>query len=240
MSDILLFGALPYVAMTVFLVVTILRYRKAPYTFSTLSSQFLETKTLFWGSVPFHIGLAILFFGHLVAFAFPRHLTLWNSMPVRLFILESTALAAGLLTVFGLCVLIIRRLKSRRIQVNTSVMDVVVYAALLFQIMTGLWVALTLRWGSAWFTHTATPYLWSIFRGAPEIERVVNLPIAAQVHIIGAWVLIGLFGFTRLVHALVAPFPYLWRPVQVVIWNWQRHRNQTYLDRTNGRGTHEK
>ena len=35
-------------------------------------------------------------------------------------------------------------------------------------------------------------------------------------------VLFAAFSFTRLVHALVAPVPYLWRPLQVVIWNRRR------------------
>ena len=225
MLDLLLFAAFPYTALVIFLVVTIVRYRRDPYSFSTLSSQFMETRNLFWGSVPFHLGLAVLFFGHLIAFAFPRHLTMWNAVPVRLFILESTALAAGLLTLFGLGALIMRRIRSARLRANTSIMDIVVYAALLFEIGTGLWVALTLRWGSAWFTHTAAPYLWSIVALSPDIQRVTELPLAAKAHIVGAWVLVALFGFTRLVHALVAPFPYLWRPVQIVIWNWDRYRN---------------
>ena len=36
--------------------------------------------------------------------------------------------------------------------------------------------------------------------------------------------LIGFFPFTRLVHVLVVPNPYLWRRTQVVIWNWDRSR----------------
>ena len=32
------------------------------------------------------------------------------------------------------------------------------------------------------------------------------------------------FPFTRLVHVLVVPNPYLWRKTQVVIWNWDRKR----------------
>ncbi len=224
MLDLLLFGALPYVAMVLFLVVSIHRYRNNPFTFSSLSSQFLETKKLFWGSVPFHLGILTLFFGHLIGFLFPRHVTMFTSVPVRLFILESTALIAALLCLIGLIGLIARRLSSSRLQVNTSKMDVVVFVALLLQIGTGIWVALTLTWGSAWYTHTAVPYLWSIFEFSPDIQRVAELPLAARLHIIGAWILIGLFAFTRLVHALVAPIPYLWRPVQVVIWNKKQGR----------------
>ena len=49
MLDTLLFGALPYVAIVLFLVVSIQRYRRNPFSFSSLSSQFLETRRLFSG-----------------------------------------------------------------------------------------------------------------------------------------------------------------------------------------------
>ncbi|RMH41512.1 MAG: respiratory nitrate reductase subunit gamma [Deltaproteobacteria bacterium] len=222
MFDTLIFGALPYVAFALFLIISIQRYRRDPFTFSSLSSQFLETRRLFWGSVPFHVGILTLFFGHLIGFLFPRQVMLWNRIPARLFVLEATALTAALLCLIGLCGLIVRRAGSSRLRANTSPTDVIVYVLLLFQIVTGIWVALTMRWGSAWYTHVAVPYVRSIFAFSPDIARVAALPLVAKLHIAGAWVLIGAFSFTRLVHALVAPVPYLWRPLQVVIWNRPR------------------
>jgi nitrate reductase gamma subunit len=226
MLDMILFGAMPYVAFVLFIGVSIQRYRREPFTFSSLSSQFLESRRLFWGSVPFHIGIIVLFFGHLVGFLFPREVTWWNGVPARLFILESTALTAAVLAIFGLVALIVRRFSSPRVWANTSFTDILVYLALLFSIITGMWVALGSRWGSAWYTHTAVPYLWSVIALQPDIQRVAELPLAARLHIVGAFVLFGLFSFTRLVHVLVAPVPYLWRPVQLVIWNAQRRRRE--------------
>ncbi len=222
MLNVLLFAALPYVSVVLFLFVSIQRYRRDPFTFSSLSSQFLETKELFWGSVPFHLGILMLFFGHLAGFLFPRGMTLWNLVPIRLFILESTALVAALLTLFGLGALIVRRATASRLRVVTSPADILVYVLLLFQIVTGLWVALALRWGSAWYTQTVVPYLWSLVRFQPEIQLMVDLKLPAQMHVVGAFVLFGAFSFTRLVHALVAPVPYLWRPNQLVVWNRAR------------------
>jgi len=224
MLNVLLFAALPYVAMVLFLIVSIERYIHAPFQFSSLSSQFLETKALFWGSVPFHLGILTLFAGHLVGFCFPRQMTLWNVVPVRLFILESTALAAALLTLIGLVGIIVRRATTPRLRGVTTTMDIVVYVLLFFQIATGLWVAIGLRWGSAWYTQTVVPYLWSLFRFQPDIQRMADMKLAAQMHVVGAFVLFAMFSFTRLVHALVAPVPYLWRPNQVVIWNRSRPR----------------
>jgi nitrate reductase gamma subunit len=219
MLDILLFGALPYVAITLFLLVSIQRYRRDPFTFSSLSSQFLESRKLFWGSVPFHVGILTLFFGHLVGFLFPRQLTLWTLMPVRLFIIETAAFVAAILSLVGLVGLMARRFSSSRLRVTTSTADIIVYALLLFQIVTGMWIALYMRWGTAWYAQTAVPYLWSVIRFQPDIQRVAELDLMARLHIIGAFVVFAVFGFTRLVHALVAPVPYLWRPLQLVIWN---------------------
>ncbi len=219
MLDLLLFAALPYVAIVVFLLVSIQRYRRDPFTFSSLSSQFLETRQLFWGSVPFHVGILVLFFGHLIGFLIPRQVVLWNSVPMRLFILETTAFAAAVLTVVGLVGLIVRRIGSSRLRSNSTWVDFLVYAILLFQIVTGLWIALYMRWGSAWYTQTIVPYLWSLARFQPDIQRVTELALAAKLHVVGAFVLFSVFSFTRLVHVLVAPVPYLWRPLQLVIWN---------------------
>ncbi len=219
MLETLLFAALPYVSAVLFLFVSIQRYRRDPFTFSSLSSQFLESKNLFWGSVPFHLGILTLFFGHLFGFVFPRELMMWNQVPIRLFILETTGLVAALLTLVGLVGLIVRRATSSRIQAATTAADIVVYVLLLWQIGTGLWVALGLRWGSSWYTQVVVPYLWSLITFQPDIQRMVEMKLPAQLHVVGAFVLFGAFSFTRLVHALVVPVPYLWRPNQVVIWN---------------------
>lgn len=222
MFNLLLYAVLPYVAFFLFVIVSIQRYRKNPFTFSSLSSQFLESKELFWGSVPFHFGILTLFAGHFVGFLFPRSFTLWGRVPIRLFILEATGIAAALLTLVGLLGLIARRASSDRLRAVTSHADVLVYVLLLFQIVTGLWVALGLRWGSAWYGQVVVPYLWSLFRLQPDIQRMVDLKLPAQMHVVGAFVFFAAFSFTRLVHVLVAPVPYLWRRNQVVIWNRPR------------------
>ena len=75
-------------------------------------------------------------------------------------------------------------------------------------------------WGSSWFAATASPYLWSVAKLNPEITYVVALPWLVKLHIINAFLVIGFFPFTRLVHILVVPNQYLWRKTQVVRWNW--------------------
>ena len=225
--DFILYAAFPYAAIVIALAVTVYRFASNRYSVSSLSSQFLEGRRLFWGSAPFHYGILIVLAGHLIAFLFPRSLLWFNGVPVRLYILEATGLTFGLLAVFGLLALIFRRAATPRVRAVTSPMDVVLLVMLLFQLASGVYIAVFHRWGSSWFAQTATPYLWSIFKLAPEPQLVSALPLAARLHILSAWSLLAVVPFTRLVHFLVVPITYLWRPYQVVIWNRKAARERT-------------
>ena len=223
--DEILFGVLPYVAVILAIIGIIWRFTSDQFSISSLSSQFLETRQLFWGSVPWHYGILIILFGHLIGFLIPRSVLAWNGIPWRLYVLEASALAFGFLTLVGIILLIVRRAASARIRVVTSIMDLVLLLALLVQVAAGLWTAVFYRWGSSWYAGVAVPYLWSILKFSPDIALVSNLPFMVQVHIVGAFVLVALMPFTRLAHFLTFPLAYLWRPYQVVIWN-RRKTNQ--------------
>ncbi len=106
----LLFGVFPYVAVALLVIVTIARWRLHPFSVSSLSSQLLESRKLYWGSIPFHWGLSLILLGHLMALIVPRGFEIWNGEPLRLYLLEFTGLALGLWAAFGLGVLAHRRL----------------------------------------------------------------------------------------------------------------------------------
>jgi nitrate reductase gamma subunit len=214
----LVFAALPYVALFTFLLVTIQRYRSRAFTYSSLSSQFLENRQHFWAMVPFHYGMVILLTGHFVGFLIPRSVLAWNSHPLRLYVLEVTALAFGVLTVVGLLTLVARRVGTDKVRVTTTFVDWVVYLLLLVQASTGIAVAVLYPWGTSWYAAAAAPYLRSIVLLRPDISYVIGMPLLAQLHIVNAFLLVTLFPFTRLVHILVVPNPYLWRKPQVVRW----------------------
>lgn len=219
-----LFIALPYVAVTVFLIGTVYRYRGTKFKFSSLSSEFLEGKKLFWGSVPFHYGIIFLFFGHLIAFLFPHEVLLWNGQPVRLLILEVTAFIFGISALVGMIFLLVRRKTHPRIQMVTTKMDMVIEVLIVAEIFLGLWIAYGYRWGSSWFASVLSPYLMSIFTLNPKIDAIISLPLVIQLHIALAFTIVLLIPFSRLVHLLVPPLSYLWRPYQKVVWYWNRRK----------------
>lgn len=221
MLDIMLFIVLPYVALALVIIGTPYRYYSNRFSYSSLSSQFLENRGLFWGSAAWHYGILFVLTGHLVGFLIPRSVLAWNGVPWRLYVLEISGLAFGFLALWGMVALIVRRLSSRRIRTVTSVMDWVLLAALLTQITAGLWAAVFYRWGSSWYAGFAVPYLYSLILFRPDISLVQNMPFMVQLHIVGGFVILGLLPFTRLVHVLTVPLTYLWRPYQVVVWNRQ-------------------
>ena len=222
MSDLVLFAILPYVSLMLFFVITIQRYRQRRFSYSSLSSQFLENKLHFWGSVPFHYGILFVLTGHAIAIVMPKVILAWNAAPLRLFILETTGLAMAILALVGLINIIVRRQTNAKAKRVTDLSDRVLYFFLGLQIATGIGVAVGHGWGSSWFSAAVTPWFWSLVTFNPDVSYIANLHWLIQVHILNAFFLVGFFPFTRLVHILVIPNPYLWRRTQVVVWNMPR------------------
>ena len=217
-----LFGVFPYVVLVVMIAGLIWRYATNQFSYSSVSSQFLENRRLFWGSASWHYGIILILLGHLVGILFPKSVTAFTGAPVRLYILEGTGLALGIMLFIGLVVLIFRRGVTANVRKTTSTMDVVLLAVLLAQVVTGILTTIFYRWGSAWYVQTAAPYFVSLFTLSPKVEYMTALPLLPKLHAINAFVIVGLFPFTRLVHMLSTPFAYLWRPYQLVVWRQRR------------------
>ncbi len=217
--DTVFFVILPYISLAIFVAVGLYRRVYRPFTGSSISSQLLERKKLYWGSVPFHYGIVIVLLGHLLALLLPGSLRLWNAVPIRLYLLEATGLALGLWALIGLVILIWRRLSEKRVQVVTTPMDIVILVLLLISVITGVLTASVYRFGSSWFTVVFTPYLWSVLTLQPQVSLVAPLPWVIKLHVINFFVLLAVFPFSRLIHIVMYPFGYLFRPWQIVIAN---------------------
>jgi nitrate reductase gamma subunit len=219
MWNTLLFAVIPYVAVAIAVVGGIARYRLDRFSYSSQSSQFLENRALFWGSVAWHYGILLVLGAHVVA------LVLWDQWaalvgnPSRLYTLEVIGLALSLLAAIGLVILLVRRLAVPRITSVTSTMDWVLLVVLLGQVVLGIWIALGYRWGSEWYVHTAVPWLHSLVKLNPKPEYMVTLPTVVKLHAVLGFGLVALFPFTRLVHIVTVPITYLWRSYQLVVWN---------------------
>ena len=215
----LLFGALPYAAIALVIFVTIARWRLHQFSVSSLSSQLLESRKLYWGSIPFHWGVSLILVGHLVALFVPGAFRLWNGSSMRLALLEVTGLALALWAAFGIVVLVVRRLRTPRIRAVTTPMDLVVLGVVAVQIATGIWTAAAYRFGSSWGTAVMVPYIRSLLVFQPDPSYIEPLPVLIKVHVLAFFVFLALVPFTRLVHILTLPLGYLTRPWQRVVRN---------------------
>ena len=215
MLDAFLFGVFPYLAIALAVGGTVYRRRALRDTLGARSTQLLEGRAQYWGSVPWHHAILLILGAHLGAALFPGAFARLLGAPGRLYALEITGLGLGLLTVVGLAVLLARR---TRLGAVTGARDWLVLALLLLQAGTGVYVAFALRWGSVWYLHTAAPWLASLLRLSPQVELMAVLPAVVKVHAVNAFVLLALVPVTRLVHVVSLPLSYLWRSPQVVVW----------------------
>lgn len=221
-ADVLIFVVLPYVAIALFSAGCAERLLRHASTLTSRSSQFLENRQHFWAMVPFHVGILAVLAGHVVAFLVPSLFVRWTASLPRLYALEIFSLACGLLAAAGLALALFRRSTIAPVRRTTTTLDWIVLAVLLIQLSTGVGVAVSQRWGSSWFPSVAAPYLWSLVTLRPDVAAISALPVTVKLHVGGAWLLIAVFPFTRLVHVLKAPIPYLWRRPQIVRWHHAR------------------
>ena len=209
-----LFGIYPYIAITIMVVGSVFRYDRDQYTWKADSSQLLRAKGMRVGSNLFHIGIILLFFGHLVGLLMPEsiyHLVM-SAQTKQLMAMIAGGIFGSICFV-GLTILIRRRLFDPRIRATSKPTDIAVLLILYVQLILGL---ITIPYsaqhldGSSmvalgnWAQHIVT------FRSGAA-DFVLDEAWVFKVHLFLGLTIFLLFPFTRLVHMLSAPLKYLTR-----------------------------
>jgi nitrate reductase gamma subunit len=114
-----LFVVFPYVAIFLAVFGGIYRYFSNRFSYSALSSQLLESRQLFWGSVSWHYGIILILLAHLLAFLFPDVSGAILGTSYRLVVLELIGLSLALYTAVGIAILSARRLTRSLARVAT-------------------------------------------------------------------------------------------------------------------------
>lgn len=219
MLNMLLFKIFPYIAVTIFIGVGIYRYRGDRFTYSSMSSEFFEKKSLFFGSVPWHYGIIIVLLWHIFAFLFPSVILSMISDYSRLFFFESVALGAGLLALAGIVIISFRRISVDSVRVNSTTADWLLLIILIFQVISGIIISVSHRWGISWFASNISPYLWSLVTFSPEASYIEGFPAIVKFHFFNAFLLVAVIPFTKLVHLLSIPVSFPLRQNIIVKWN---------------------
>ncbi len=219
MINTLLFIVFPYLAVFLAVFGSIVRYFLDRYSYSSLSSELVEHRYLFWGAIPWHYGVIPILLIHLAGFTIPMIMSIIHSVAIRLYIAELAGKFLAIWALAGIIILIIRRLAHSRLRVLTTPMDWVVLVLLFNQIFLGLWVSLFYRWGAVWFLETVSVWINSLATFRPQTLNITPLPLIPKLHFLNATLLFAVFPFSRLVHLVTFPITYLWRRFQVVIWH---------------------
>lgn len=222
-ANLFFFGVYPYIAGTIFLIGSLLRFDREQYLWRSESSQMLRTGTLRWGSNLFHVGIIGLFFGHLFGLLTP--LAVFEALGLephdKQIIAMVTGGSLGVLIFIGLVLLIMRRLKEPRLMATTKPMDWVTLLWILATLLLGLGTIVV----SAQHTDGNEMLLlmsWAksivTFQGGAAAGYIGDASIVFKVHIFFGLTLFLLFPFTRLVHIWsgIGSVAYLARPWQLV------------------------
>jgi len=221
MMNQFLFGIYPYIALTVFVVGTLIRYDREQYTWKTGSSQLLESKMLRKGSVPFHVGIIMVLSGHFVGLLTPHQV--WDFLGVTAPMKQVFAMAMGgifgLLCLYGLVILIMRRMGNDRVRATSSNMDIALLFILLAQLLLGL-ISIIVSAGHLDGTEMLKLMSWAqnlvIFNGSVAATAIADVHIIFKLHIILGMSLFLIFPFSRLVHIWSVPVGYFRRSYQIV------------------------
>jgi nitrate reductase gamma subunit len=219
--DLFLFGYYPYIALSVFLLGSLVRFDREQYTWKSDSSQLLRAGQLRWGSNLFHVGVLFLFAGHSVGMLTPHFLyEPFISPGSKQLLAMASGGIAGLLAFAGVSILLHRRLGDPRIRLNSRRGDILLLVLLWLQLALGLASiplsaqhldgGLMMKFGE-WAQRIVT------FRGGAA-EMLGEAGWVFKLHMFLGMTLFLVFPFTRLVHVWsgFGSVAYLWRPYQVV------------------------
>ena len=209
----LLFGIYPYIALAVLAVGSVIRYDREPYSWRAGSSQLLRRKQLIVGSVLFHLGVLMIFAGHVVGLLTP--IAVFDALGISHGAKQLLAIVAGgfagVLGIVGATLLIHRRFFDPRVRAASSFADNMIIVLLWAQLALGLaTIPLSMQhldghemvkfmnWAQGIFTFDPAAASW-----------VSGADLIFKAHLFLGLTILLVFPFTRLVHMLSAPIWYL-------------------------------
>ncbi|MBT9672733.1 respiratory nitrate reductase subunit gamma [Secundilactobacillus kimchicus] len=214
-GSILLWVIYPYAMMLSFVFGTIVRFGWFRAGITAVSSEMLEKRKLMIGSLLFHVGIILAFFGHVLGILIPKTWTELFGISNELYHLVGSLMmgsAAGLMALAGMFILTYRRFTNARVFLTSSWSDLVIDVALLITIILGLASTLSSPFqGNFDYRETLSVWARSLFYLHPQWQLMANVPWIYKIHVICGFAIFGFFPYTRLVHALTLPWQYIFR-----------------------------
>lgn len=215
------FGVYPYIALATLVVGTVLRYDKDPYTWKAGSSQLLRRKQLIVGSVLFHLGVIVIFFGHLIGLLTP--IWIFDALGISHSAKQMLAIVAGGIAgvagIIGATLLIHRRFFGARVRATSSFADNMIILILWLQLALGLaTIPVSMKHLDGHEMVNFMNYCQGIFTFNFQASGyIIDAAPIFKAHMFLGITILLLFPFTRLVHMLSVPVRYMWRPGYQVV-----------------------
>jgi nitrate reductase gamma subunit len=191
------------------------RFDREQYTWRSGSSQLLRRRQLSWGSNLFHIGILIIFFGHLVGLLTP--IAIFDFLGIGHSFKQIMAIViggvAGIACLIGITLLTHRRLFDARIRNTSSFGDIFILLLLFVQLLLGLaTIPISLEHLSGAEMIKFMNWAQGIVTLNPGAASfVADVSPIFKLHIFLGMTIFLVFPFTRLVHVWSAPIWYLGR-----------------------------
>ncbi len=227
----LAFGWYPYLAVTVLVVGSVLRFDASQYSWRSQSSQFLRRKQMAWGSNLFHMGVLVLLGGHFVGLLTP--IGVFDLVGISHGFKQTVAVVlggiAGLMAFIGCSLLLHRRLFDARIRHSSSFGDIAVLVLLWAQITMGL---ATTYWTIEHLDGSEMVRFMSWANGILTLnpaapDYISDVALVYKLHIILGLTLFLITPFTRLVHIWSAPIWFLLRPGYQIVRSRRSRKGRT-------------
>lgn len=193
----------------------IYRYNTDQLSWTAKSSEFLEKKSLRWGSMMFHIGILLVFAGHVVGLLIPKTWT--EALGISNHVYHMTAVVgggiAGFITFVGIMILLTRRLSNRRVRSTTQFSDMLTIIMIFLIVFIGLYNTFIGNQLHPNFDYrdSISPWIRGFFSFHPDAQLMQGVPLGFQLHILLSFAIFGIWPFTRLVHVWSVPIAYFKR-----------------------------
>ncbi|MFK3867937.1 respiratory nitrate reductase subunit gamma [Psychrobacter pulmonis] len=218
--QIFLFGVYPYVALTIAIIGTWVRFDLSQYSWKTGSTQMLRTKNMRLASNLFHVGIIVVLLGHLFGMLTPHFLyDRFISAGHKQILAVVVGGIAGVFCWFGLVMLMWRRFTDDRISNTSSFSDKLVLVLLFIQLNLGLlsiFTSVKHLDGYTMMNLAGWAQDITVLRPWQAAARIEQTDLIYQLHMALGITLIAIFPFTRLIHIISAPIWYFGRRYQIV------------------------
>jgi len=213
------FDIYPYIAVTIFLLGSWVRYDYGQYTWRAGSSQLLDNSNMRLASGLFHIGILGIIFGHFFGLLTPHWIyESFLSLQAKQLIAMFAGGVFGAMTLYGGYLLLKRRLTNVRVRATSSTADILILVLLVSQAALGL---LTIPFSAF---HLDGSVMMKLVSWAQDVvtfqtgasKNLEGVSSIYKIHMILGMTLFVVFPFCRLVHVWSVPLEYLTRRIQIV------------------------